>query len=71
MSTQEEKIIKIVSSVLKIDADATTAKRNTDTWDSLKTIQIIMSLDDEGISIPIENIAKIKTVKDIIDFAKE
>ena len=43
--------------------------RSTDV-SSLKILQIIMTLDEEGVSIPLEKIAKIKSVSDIIAFAE-
>ncbi|MPN20481.1 hypothetical protein SDC9_167860 [bioreactor metagenome] len=37
---------------------------------SLRVLQIIMALDEEGITIPLEKIAKIKSVSDLISFAE-
>ena len=40
-------------------------------WDSLKTLQIVMSLDEAGLSIPLERIAEVKGVPDLIRFAQQ
>ena len=37
-------------------------------WDSLKTLQIVMSLDEAGFSIPLEKIAEVRSVADLIRF---
>ena len=40
-------------------------------WDSLKTLQIVMALDEAGYEIPLEKIAEIKSVRDIMSFAQK
>ncbi|MCL2009482.1 MAG: acyl carrier protein [Synergistaceae bacterium] len=37
-------------------------------WDSLKTLQIVMALDEAGYEVPLEKIAEIKSVQDILSF---
>ena len=63
----EEKIIATVSDVLDRTVDNLSS---FDDVSSLKILQIIMTLDEEGISVPLEKIAKIKSVSDIIAFAE-
>ena len=40
-------------------------------WDSLKTLQIVMSLDEAGLSIPLERIAEVKGIPNLIHFAQQ
>ena len=64
----EDKIIAAVSDVLGHTVDKRTI---FDDVSSLKMLQIIMALDDKGISVPLEKIAKIKSMEDIFTFAEE
>ena len=41
--------------------------QNTPGWDSLKTLQIVMAMDEAGLSVPFEKIAEIRSVRDILD----
>lgn len=63
----EEKILAAVSDVLSRTVDGSSS---LDDVSSLKILQIIMTLDEDGISVPLEKIAKIKSVGDIIAFAE-
>lgn len=63
----EEKILAAVSDVLSRTVDSTSSLNDVS---SLKILQIIMTLDEDGISVPLEKIAKIKLVGDIIAFAE-
>lgn len=65
-----EKILTVVRSVLGGDATLGTSMANSPAWDSLRTLQIVMGLDEEGVSIPFEKIAEIKSVADILDIAE-
>jgi acyl carrier protein len=38
-------------------------------WDSLKTLQMVMALDEVGYEIPLEKIAEIKSVRDVLAFS--
>ena len=66
----QETILQAVRSVLGDDTDESATMANTPSWDSLKTLQIVMALDEEGVSIPFERIAEIKSVADIVSFAE-
>lgn len=66
----QEKILTVVRSVLGDAADFETSMANTPVWDSLKTLQIVMGLDEAGVSIPFERIAEIKSVADILNMAE-
>ncbi|MPM77703.1 hypothetical protein SDC9_124711 [bioreactor metagenome] len=66
----KERILEVAKDVLGKFVDETTDMNNTPDWDSLKTLQIIMALDEKGITIPLEKIAKIKSISDLIYFAK-
>ena len=61
-----EKIIKIVSDVLREQVDISTLREQLPQWDSLKRLQIVMALDEEGISLPIEKVPDIHSVQDIV-----
>ena len=66
----KERILEVAKDVLGKDVDEESNIHNTPNWDSLKTLQIIMALDEENITIPLEKIAKIKSISDLINFAK-
>ncbi|NLK37262.1 MAG: hypothetical protein GX299_04185 [Epulopiscium sp.] len=67
----KDKILGTVSEILGLDINENSIMEDIDKWDSLKTLQIIMALDEKNISIPLEKIAKVKSVKDLIIFAEE
>ena len=62
-------VVKIVSEVLGLPVTAESSMENTEGWDSLKTLQIVMALDEAGVSIPLEKIAEIRSVADIVCFS--
>ena len=62
-------VFKIVSEILGQEVTADTSMENTEGWDSLKTLQIVMALDEAGVSIPLEKIAEIRSVADIARFS--
>ena len=62
-------VFKIVSEILGHEVTADTSMENTEGWDSLKTLQIVMALDEAGVSIPLEKIAEIRSVADIVRFS--
>ncbi len=68
----EQKVKEILAEQLGVDASKITLETNVATdlgADSLDLVEILMSLEDEfGVSIPDEQIAEIKTVKQIVDF---
>ncbi len=64
----ENKIIAVVSETLGQAVDKSSVFTDVS---SLKILQIIMALDDEGISVPLEKIAKIKSMEDLLTFAEK
>ena len=62
-------VVKIVSEVLGRPVTAESSMENTEGWDSLKTLQIVMALDEAGMPVPLERIAEIRTVADIVRFS--
>jgi acyl carrier protein len=62
-------IIAIVSEVLGTSLAEESSMSEVAGWDSLKTLQIVMALDEAGYDIPLEKIAEIKSVRDILSFA--
>ena len=65
-----QEIINIVSEVLGCPVSPESSTENTPGWDSLKTLQIVMALDEAGYSVPLEKIAEIKSVADIAEKAE-
>ena len=64
----EAKVVAIASDILGYSVDASSSLADVS---SLKILQIIMALDEEGISVPLEKIAKVKSIGDILAFAEE
>jgi acyl carrier protein len=64
-------IIDIISEALGSSVSEDSTIDNTAGWDSLKTLQIVMALDEAGYEIPLEKIAEIKSVRDILSFVKK
>jgi acyl carrier protein len=65
------RIIEIVSEVLGMPVSKDSAAENVAGWDSLKTLQMVMALDEAGYEIPLEKIAEVKSVRDILAFARK
>lgn len=63
----KKKIFSIISDIIDTPVDETTGLQDIS---SLKLLQIIMALDEEDITIPLEKISLIKSVSDIVIFAK-
>jgi len=61
-------IIDIVSGVLGTQVSEESSTEDVAGWDSLKTLQIVMALDEAGYEIPLEKIAEIKSVRDVLSF---
>jgi acyl carrier protein len=61
-------IIDIVSEVLGSPVSEDSAIEDVAGWDSLKTLQIVMALDEAGYEIPLEKIVNIRSVSDILAF---
>lgn len=68
----EQKVKEILSEQLGVEIGKITLETNVAVdlgADSLDLVEILMSLEDEfNVSIPDEQIAEIKTVKQIVDF---
>jgi acyl carrier protein len=64
-------IIDIVSEVLGTPVSEESFAENIAGWDSLKTLQIVMALDEAGYEIPLEKIAEIKSIRDILSFVQK
>ncbi|MDR2137325.1 MAG: acyl carrier protein [Synergistaceae bacterium] len=62
------RIVGIVSEVLGTPVTEDSSVNDMTGWDSLKTLQIVMALEEEGYEIPLEKIAEIKSVKNILSF---
>lgn len=64
-----QKILAIVSDILEHPVTEDSSRETLPDWDSLKTLQIIMALDEAGISIPLEKIADIQSVRVLVIFS--
>ena len=69
MLDNSEKLLTLLSGVFKVDArfiNDETSPENIDTWDSFNTLKMIMEIENEfKIKLPLEDVVKIKSVKDI------
>ena len=66
-----QKIIEIVSEILRVPITGETVFEEVEGWDSLKKVQIVMALDEAGISIPLEKIAEVRSIDDLIRFSEQ
>ncbi|MDR1622059.1 MAG: acyl carrier protein [Synergistaceae bacterium] len=64
-----QNVIEIISEALGTPVFEDSSIDSVAGWDSLKTLQIVMALDEAGYEIPLEKIAEIKSVRDILSFA--
>ena len=65
------RIIDIVSEILGEPVSEESSAESVAGWDSLKTLQIVMALDEAGYEIPLEKIVDIKSVRDILSFVQK
>lgn len=64
-----QKIIETVSAILGASVTENTLMEDIPGWDSMRTLQIVMALDESGFPIPLEKIAEVRSVADLIKFA--
>lgn len=68
----EQKIVKLIAEKLnkKVEDVKMEARLVEDLGaDSLDVVELVMSFEDEfGIALPDEDVAKLKTIKDIVDY---
>lgn len=64
-------LLQIVAEVLGQPVTIASSVENVSGWDSLKTIQLVMALDESGFNIPLGRIAEIRSVGDIIALAEQ
>ena len=71
----EEKIIALIADKLNKKKDSITLKTNLVEdlgADSLDVVELIMAFEDEfGVSLPDEDVSKMKTVGDIVSYIKK
>ena len=64
-----DKIIQVIGEVLETPVDKDTSQENCAKWDSLRHLNIIVAIEDAfDVSFEPEDIAQMKTVKDIEEF---
>lgn len=70
----ETKFLEFVASVMEMDPLEITmdlSYKDSDKWDSLKMLTLIMELEAEyGITIPMERLEDIRTLADMYTFVK-
>lgn len=71
MQVIAQTILQIASDVLGAPLAEEAVMTDVPEWDSLKTLQIVMALDEAGLSIPLERIAEVRGVPDLIRFAQQ
>ena len=60
-----------ISSILRVSVTRDSSRGNTEQWDSLRHLQIVSGLEEEfGIDIPIDKVAEIVSVADILRYAE-
>jgi len=68
----EQKIVKLIAEKLnkKVEEVKMESRLVEDLGaDSLDVVELVMSFEDEfGIALPDEDVAKLKTIKDIVDY---
>ena len=67
----QQTILKIASEVLGLPVAEATSMEEAPGWDSLKPLQIVMALDKAGVSIPVERIAEVWSIGDLIRFSEQ
>jgi acyl carrier protein len=65
---QAAQIVGIVSEVLGTPVTEDSSAKDVAGWDSLKTLQVVMALEEAGYEIPLEKIAEVQSVKNILSF---
>lgn len=67
----ESKFMEVMAEMFEVDANELSMDieyKNYEKWDSLKMMNIVMELEDAfDISIPLEKISDVKTLKDLYD----
>jgi len=65
----KDKIINLISEVLETSVDENSTKDNTDNWDSLNHVKLILELQDTfDIKISTKDIDKLLSAKEIINY---
>jgi len=66
------KVIKILSDILKVKVTENTNRDDTHDWDSTNHLDIIMTLEEEfKIDIPMNCFSALSSVKNIVEYLKE
>lgn len=64
----EARVIKTLSRALKAKVDAASTRDNTPTWDSLRHIEVVFSLEDElGLEFSESELVELLGVQHIVD----
>jgi acyl carrier protein len=63
-------VLNVARSVLGAETSESTSMATCPEWTSIKTLQMVMGLDEAGVSIPFEKIAEIRSVDDMMRLAR-
>ena len=64
----EQSVVHVLNTVLKCNADLTTARANTPQWDSLQHIQIVFALEDElAVEFSEQEMAELDSAQKIVN----
>jgi acyl carrier protein len=64
-----EKLIKLINNILNCDVTIDSDKNNTNNWDSLNHIKIIIDIKEEfNVDIPFNDIDRLTSVKSIVTY---
>ena len=63
------RVLDVISEVLGTAVSEDSVAADVAGWDSLKTLQIVMALDEAGYEIPLEKIAELRSVRDVLSLA--
>ena len=70
----ESKFMDVMAEMFEVDANELSMDieyKNYEKWDSLKMMNIVMELEDAfDLSIPLEKISNVKTLKDLYDIVQ-
>lgn len=70
----EEKFLETVAETMEVEASEIsmeTAYKEYEPWDSMMMMNLIMDLEEAfDVSIPIEKVSNVKTLRDLFDIVK-
>ena len=66
-----EKFLNFVADIMEVDEVSIDMPYKEGKWDSLMMLTLVMEMEAEyGVSIPMENLGKVRTLADMYEFVK-